>query len=228
MAALTLVLAQAARADHCTEPGCDGPDVNRDCLVNISDLGVILANFGLSQAAPEQGDADNDQDVDITDLGLVLAAFGADCGELLDPNEPDPNEPDTSTADLTAHRPRHGPGYAPFVRTPVSDADEDSSTLGPGIRLNHPGDADPVAEDDLIEITLMISPADTDFVLRRENANLMVWTTPDKQGGSEIAFINDVTDALPFGAGLTTLTVWVEWAAASHGSADLHVERPVA
>lgn len=216
-------LVSPARADHCSQPGCEGPDVNLDCRVNVADLGVILGNFGLTGATPEQGDTNGDHEVNVGDLGALLAAFGTDCGDVVDPNAPDPN--DMSAADLIAYRPRHGAGYAPFIRTPVADADEQSDTLGPGIRVNGPGDADPAGEDDLIEVTVEISPADTDFALRRENENLLVWTTPDKQSGTQLAFANNRTGALPFATGQTTLTLWVEWGTSALGTADLQIER---
>lgn len=52
-------------------------DVNQDGCVNISDLGVVLTNFGLSSGATlAQGDVTGDGRVDISDLGVVLANFG--------------------------------------------------------------------------------------------------------------------------------------------------------
>lgn len=124
-----------------------------------------------------------------------------------------------AAGELTAHRPRHGAGYAPFVRTPVDDADEESPTLGPGIRIN--GDVDPGVEDDLIEVAVDVAPANASFVLRRGTADLAVWTTPDKGPGSEVAFTNGVS--APFAPGSTGLTLWVEWAGAGHGLAGLEL-----
>jgi len=214
-----LLSASTAGADHCTEPGCDGPDLNRDCAVDLTDVSVLLANFGSPAADPNDGDVDGDGDVDLADLGLLLPAYGRDCGDVVDPNEPD-----TSTANLTAFRPQHGAGYAPFQRTPVAEADEESETLGPGIRINAPGDADPAGEDDLIEVRIVISPADVEFALRRNDPALAVWTSRDKQPGTQIAFVGDRSAALPLG-GQTSMSVWVEWAAAVHGQAVLSVER---
>lgn len=219
-AALGLLLARPAAGEHCTEPGCDGPDVDHNCAVDVSDLGVLLANFGLADAGPEDGDVDGNGTVDVSDLGLVLAVFGQTCGEVVDPNEPD-----DATANLTAYRPQHGAGYEPFARTAVAEADEQDAELGPGIRVHGGGEADPVGEDDLIEVRVAIDPADVPFALRRGAAALRVWTTRDRQAGSEIAFVGDLTGALPFAAGQTELTLWVEWADPEHGVGDLQIER---
>jgi hypothetical protein len=55
-------------------------DVNGDGVVNITDLGILLSNFGIpSGATLGQGDVSGDGAVNITDLGIVLAAFGTSC-----------------------------------------------------------------------------------------------------------------------------------------------------
>jgi spore coat protein A len=54
-------------------------DVNGDCLVNITDVGIVLANFGATGATREQGDLNGDGVINITDLGIVLANFGSSC-----------------------------------------------------------------------------------------------------------------------------------------------------
>lgn len=54
-------------------------DVNGDMMVNIADLGIVLAHFGQTGVPPEFGDLDGDGNVNITDLGIVLAAFGSVC-----------------------------------------------------------------------------------------------------------------------------------------------------
>ena len=55
--------------------GCEG-DIDGDGQVNLSDLGVVLADFGLTGSSIE-GDVDADGDVDLSDLGVVLASWGA-------------------------------------------------------------------------------------------------------------------------------------------------------
>jgi len=128
---------------------------------------------------------------------------------------------------LTAYRPRHDPpplepAYFPFERTLVDDAEEESPTLGPGIRIN--GDVDPGVEDDLIEVELDGAPGGASFVLRRTTGDLAVWTTPEKTPGTRIGFTNGET--APFAPGSTGLTLWVEWIGSGHGLADLEL-RPV-
>lgn len=63
-------------------PACDvgngDTDVDGDCDVDITDLGIVLSNFGTSGAGLA-GDVDNDGDVDISDLGALLANFGTTC-----------------------------------------------------------------------------------------------------------------------------------------------------
>lgn len=57
---------------------CTG-DLNADLEVDLSDLTLLLANFGQSgEAIP--GDLDADDDVDLSDLTLLLANFGTVCG----------------------------------------------------------------------------------------------------------------------------------------------------
>ncbi len=58
---------------------CPG-DIDGDNDVDLSDLGVVLSNFGLTSGGTlETGDLDNDGDVDLSDLGVVLANFALDC-----------------------------------------------------------------------------------------------------------------------------------------------------
>ncbi len=55
-------------------------DANGDGNVDLSDLGIVLANFGVtSGAAHDDGDFDGDGDVDLSDLGILLAAYGLPC-----------------------------------------------------------------------------------------------------------------------------------------------------
>ncbi len=59
-------------------PSCPG-DIDSDGDTDLSDLGVVLANFGLTGQDPDDGDTDGDGDVDLSDLGVVLANFGVPC-----------------------------------------------------------------------------------------------------------------------------------------------------
>jgi len=59
---------------------CPG-DLDGDSQVTLTDLSILLANFGApSGALPEDGDLDGDGDVDLTDLSLLLSVFGTVCG----------------------------------------------------------------------------------------------------------------------------------------------------
>lgn len=129
-----------------------------------------------------------------------------------------------TTGTLTVYRPRHGSGYFPFDRTAVSPADKLDTARGPGIRLNLPGDADPAGEDDLIELVVSVNPPGSAVALRRGDPALRAWLTPNKASETEVPFVGEVTDALPIAGGQSTLTLWVEWASASHGIADLELE----
>lgn len=128
------------------------------------------------------------------------------------------------SADLTAYRPRHGAGYFPFARTAVAEGDEENPATGPGIRINDPGDSDPSGEDDLIEMVVSAQPVGAAFALVRSSNALSVWTTSNKTPGTQLEFTADVTGALPFTAGATTLTLWVEWASTLHGTASLDIQ----
>lgn len=56
---------------------CMGADVDGDCDVDLTDLGVLLGDFGCTGGCA--GDTDNDGDTDLTDLGVLLGSFGAVC-----------------------------------------------------------------------------------------------------------------------------------------------------
>jgi len=127
------------------------------------------------------------------------------------------------TGDLIAYRPVNRGSYFPFARTRVQEDDEESSTLGAGIRINGNGDTDPAGEDDLIELVVRPTPANTGFVLRRSSPDLAVWTSPNATPGTQLAFTGDTSAVLPFGAGATQLNLGVEWAGSSQGTASLEL-----
>lgn len=55
-------------------------DLDNDHVVSLSDLAILLSNFGTTSAAtPDEGDLDGDEDVDLQDLATLLARFGTDC-----------------------------------------------------------------------------------------------------------------------------------------------------
>ena len=132
-------------------------------------------------------------------------------------------------ADMTAYRPMHGAAYEPFNKTAVNDTpdangneDEESPTLGPGIRINPQGNVDdPLGEDDLIEVTIKKDAGTDDLILERSSSNLKVYNDP--LGTSEIPFYGSHTAPLGLVApGIKT--VFVEWAGSGHGTADLTVQ----
>lgn len=58
---------------------CPG-DVNGDGDVNLSDLSILLANFGtLGGTTQEMGDLNGDGDVNLSDLSILLGNFGLSC-----------------------------------------------------------------------------------------------------------------------------------------------------
>lgn len=58
---------------------CRG-DLNGDHLVNLTDLSILLANFGSHNVTYAQGDGTGDGFVGLDDLSILLARFGANCG----------------------------------------------------------------------------------------------------------------------------------------------------
>jgi hypothetical protein len=54
-------------------------DINYDGTVSLSDLAVLLSNFGNPDASYGDGDLEPDGDVDLSDLAIMLSNFGASC-----------------------------------------------------------------------------------------------------------------------------------------------------
>ncbi len=123
---------------------------------------------------------------------------------------------------LTAYRPQHGAGYAPFARTAVPEALEDDLSFGPGIRVNGAGESDPAGEDDLIELEVGRVLHNAEFVLERSGPELSVWRTRTKQPGTELVFTGNRSAPLAFGHA-PRLTLWVEWPSAAPGLATLEL-----
>lgn len=57
---------------------CPG-DLTHDQVVDLSDLSVLLSNYGRNGATPEQGDLNGDNTVDLGDLSGLLALYGSTC-----------------------------------------------------------------------------------------------------------------------------------------------------
>lgn len=64
----------------CAQPGCDSDgldaDLDNDCEVSLSDLALLLANFGSPATV---GDIDGNGTVDLPDLATLLSRFGNVC-----------------------------------------------------------------------------------------------------------------------------------------------------
>lgn len=54
-------------------------DVNRDGVVGLADLAIVLENFGVEPAVYQDGDIDTDGRVTLSDLALLLENFGTAC-----------------------------------------------------------------------------------------------------------------------------------------------------
>jgi hypothetical protein len=58
---------------------CAG-DTDGNNVIDLSDLGVVLANYGLTTGGTlATGDVDGDGAVDLSDLGVVLSNYGTEC-----------------------------------------------------------------------------------------------------------------------------------------------------
>jgi PKD domain len=78
------VLLYTAAPAGCPIPGCTNggidTDFNGDCEVGLTDLSILLANFGtLSGATNATGDTDANGNVNLTDLSNLLTRFGNTC-----------------------------------------------------------------------------------------------------------------------------------------------------
>lgn len=141
-------------------------------------------------------------------------------------------------SNLTAYRPQfrqdpnaptNGPIYDPWPRTAVAEVDENSNTLGAGIRMNADDDnqngirdrfesgvAIP-AEDDLIELQVdrlpglgnLVLVASFDIALYYDHQKATPLPTDINGNYLPLNFTNDQT------------TVWVEWIGANHGFATV-------
>jgi len=141
-------------------------------------------------------------------------------------------------ANLTAYRPQFrqdpnapvaGPIYAPWPKTRVLEQDENSNTLGAGIRMNADDDnqngtrdrfesgiAIP-AEDDLIELRVDRLPGQGNMVLVA-SSDIALYYDPKKA----TPLPTDMSgNYLPLTFTNNRATVWVEWIGADHGFATV-------
>ncbi|MDZ4657435.1 MAG: hypothetical protein SH868_07625 [Bythopirellula sp.] len=120
------------RIEHLEDRRPLAADFNGDATVDEFDLRNWQAGYGTVQAAPAQGDADGDADVDGRDFLQWQRQFGPQQNNLIAYRPQGVYDPDdTSTPD---------PNYDTFPKRPVSEQDEFSNTLGPGIRINYDDD----------------------------------------------------------------------------------------
>jgi hypothetical protein len=57
------------------DPPCRA-DLNNDGVVDLADLGILLADFGCTAPGPCVADINGDGATDLADLGILLADFG--------------------------------------------------------------------------------------------------------------------------------------------------------
>jgi len=63
-------------------------DANNDSKVDVSDLGILAANYGTTTDATwSTGDFNHDGKVDVSDLGILAANYGTGTGSVLDFNQ---------------------------------------------------------------------------------------------------------------------------------------------
>jgi hypothetical protein len=68
------------------ENGVPG-DANLDAKVDVSDLGILAANYGMTAGATwDKGDFNHDGKVDVSDLGILAANYGTGTGASCDFN----------------------------------------------------------------------------------------------------------------------------------------------
>jgi hypothetical protein len=128
------------------------------------------------------------------------------------------NTPPSFSVQLTAYRQKSENYGSPFQRLAVPDAGEVSP--GAGIRTNGDDDngnsiadrddAGVAGENDLVEVTLSVSPATPplgfEYVLVRSNGNIKVWNS-DMKGAAVLT--TGTEQVMIFGGGGSS-TVWVE------------------
>lgn len=58
---------------------CNRADINRDGVVNVTDLSILLSNYGRDKHFNHKADINKDGRVDITDLSILLTNYGQSC-----------------------------------------------------------------------------------------------------------------------------------------------------
>jgi len=144
-------------------------------------------------------------------------------------------------ASLTAFRPQqfqdpenptNAPIYTPFAKHSVAEVDEDSSTLGPGIRIN--GDDDDMSgtadrfeggfasplENDLIEVRVDRFPGQS--LILETGGDLSLYYSYDKE---TLVPFQTATRTEPLIFVGNSVTVFVEWQSGTHGLDPLRLRQ---
>lgn len=68
---------------HCPSPGCEGFDIapqdNLDCIIQLEDLALLLANYGRVDADLPGDTQPPSGSIDLVDLAAMLVVFGNQC-----------------------------------------------------------------------------------------------------------------------------------------------------
>lgn len=202
--------------------GCSGDDI--DAI--LGDDAIVPAENECASSTPAIGgfllptealDAFDGEDIAGTwTLNVIDSSLG-DSGTIdawsLELNDP----PLLPAVGLTAHRPQTESYGNPLVRRAIPDDLEEDP--GAGIRINgDDDDGDSTAdrddtsvanENDLIEVELAVNqappPTGVEYVLRRSNANIKVWSSATKE-----AALLDASDEVVLSLAGLTQSVWVE------------------
>jgi len=151
----------------------------------------------------------------------------------------------TNRSNLTVYRPQGvydpddnstpSPIYDPFPKRPVPELREADSVLGPGIRINNDDDnnngirdrfetgAAITRENDLIEVKIDRLPGQGNLVLTK-GFQLALFFDHDKD--TLVPLDGPGTTTLPLPFVNDTITVFVEWTSATHGTANLSLVDP--
>lgn len=122
-------------ADNITPPPTSTPtpscstqgNANCDASVNLTDLSIVLSNFGSTGRSWSQGDFDGNGVVNISDLSVVLSNFGT---ALPTPTTPPTNTPTPSTAITSTPTPTRTP-------TPTTTGPTPTPRPGQGFIIDH-------------------------------------------------------------------------------------------
>ncbi|HMO84216.1 MAG TPA: hypothetical protein PKC18_04760 [Lacipirellulaceae bacterium] len=202
-------------------------DFNGDATVDNFDLAIWAFGYGMETTATgAQGDADGDGNVDGNDFLVFQRQLGPTKNNLIAYRPQSVQDPDD---------PIDGPIYAPFPKKPVRELDEAHNTLGPGIRINHDDDdnngtpdalqvvANIPLENDLIAVKVERLQGTGDLVLTK-GFNLRLYYDHKKSDLVVFPGGGSTSEVLQFDN--SSLTIFVEWISATHGTDTLNLVEP--